>query len=240
MSGLTNVNRLFRRIKDFVLPSARWCRQSFSQEGEDLVLERLLDGKISGFYVEVGSHHPYRFSNTYLFYKRGWRGICIDPLPGSKTLFKKYRPRDISLELGVSLEDTTMLYYIFNEPALNTFDENLAFKRNGLNGYTLVDKRTVRTLPLHTILREHLRTGEEITFLSVDVEGFDLEVLKSNDWVAFRPMLIVAECLETELINIAKDSVVKFMRSVGYTPKAKTGQSVIFSDDQRDLPPLER
>lgn len=47
-----------------------YARQSFSQEGEDLVLSRFFDGQESGFYIEVGAHHPFRFSNTYLFTKR--------------------------------------------------------------------------------------------------------------------------------------------------------------------------
>ena len=52
-------------------------------------------------FIDVGAHHPMRFSNTYLFYKKKWKGINIDPLPGSMKLFNKLRPRDINLELGV-------------------------------------------------------------------------------------------------------------------------------------------
>ena len=66
---------------------------AYSQEGEDLVIDRLLKGKRNGFYVEVGCHHPHRFSNTFFFYKRGWRGVCIDPLPGTKDLFGRERAR---------------------------------------------------------------------------------------------------------------------------------------------------
>ena len=53
-------------------------RYSFSQEGEDLLIDRMFDGQSVGFYVDVGAHHPTRFSNTYLLYLRGWRGINID------------------------------------------------------------------------------------------------------------------------------------------------------------------
>lgn len=53
-----------------------------------------------GFYVDVGAHHPMRFSNTYFFYRMGWSGINIDAMPGSMKEFKKYRRRDINLELG--------------------------------------------------------------------------------------------------------------------------------------------
>ena len=74
---------------------------SFSQEGEDLVLYRLLGHQTKGVYVDVGAHHPYRFSNTFKFYLLGWSGINIDPLPGSKQLLDEKRPRDINLEAGI-------------------------------------------------------------------------------------------------------------------------------------------
>ena len=52
---------------------------SFSQEGEDLILNRFLGKKEKGFYVDIGAHDPKRFSNTNIFYERGWTGINIDP-----------------------------------------------------------------------------------------------------------------------------------------------------------------
>src|ERR1700733_13651528 len=79
--------------------------RSHSQEGEDRVLASLLlkaHGGIlpsSGFYVDVGAHDPFRFSNTYFFYRRGWSGINIDAMPGSMRRFISHRPRDLNLEL---------------------------------------------------------------------------------------------------------------------------------------------
>ena len=61
----------------------RGIQYSFSQEGEDLVLARIFEGKKNGFYVDIGAHHPTRFSNTHYFYRRGWSGINIDAMPGS-------------------------------------------------------------------------------------------------------------------------------------------------------------
>ncbi len=83
---------------------------SYSQEGEDMVLRRLFEQKTVGYYVDVGAHHPKRFSNTYYFYKRGWRGINIDAMPGSMKLFNKMRPRDINVEIPVSSGEGEILY----------------------------------------------------------------------------------------------------------------------------------
>ena len=90
-----------------------WINLSYSQECEDLVLKRIFENKI-GFYVVVGAHHPKLFSNTYLFYKKGWKGINIDALPESMKLFNKMRPRDINIEIGVIEVEDELNYYVFN------------------------------------------------------------------------------------------------------------------------------
>jgi hypothetical protein len=74
----------------------------YGHSGEDLVLDRLLNGKRMGFYIDVGAHHPTRFSNTYLFYKKGWSGINIDANPKSMELFNRRRSRDINIEVGIA------------------------------------------------------------------------------------------------------------------------------------------
>lgn len=228
---LNLIRRALRKIREPWLESAKWARASYAQEGEDLVLDRLVSSIKTGFYVEVGSHHPFRFSNTYLFYRRGWKGICIDPLPNSKTLFNKWRPRDLALEIGVSATPSTMKYYLFNEPALNTFDPLLAKERDGLRDYKITGIKEVQTLPLSTIMGTYLPENQIIDFLSIDVEGLDLQVLQSNDWHKYRPNFVVAECLKNDLISIINDPVIQYLELVGYQPYAKTGNSVIFMEE---------
>ena len=85
-----NILNIFNRLKDF-LNWDQWKRHSYSQEGEDLVLRKIFKKQDKGFYVDVGAHHPKRFSNTFLLYKKGWNGINIDATPGSMKLFNKFR-----------------------------------------------------------------------------------------------------------------------------------------------------
>src|SRR5689334_5444047 len=81
----------------------RYFRHSFAQEGEDLVRASFFEGRRNGFFVDVGAHHPKRFSNTYHFYLfRERRGINIDATPGSMTAFRRARPEDINIEAAVS------------------------------------------------------------------------------------------------------------------------------------------
>ena len=100
--------------------------KSYSQEGEDMILRRLFEKQKTGFYVDVGAHHPKRFSNTFFFYKKGWSGINIDAMPNSMRLFNEIRPRDTNLEIPISDKKQKLKYYMFNEPALNGFSKELA------------------------------------------------------------------------------------------------------------------
>lgn len=224
---LQKIIRRLKRLKPHI--SEQWRRSSYSQEGEDLVLDRMLAGKKNGFYVDVGSHHPFRFSNTYLFYRRGWSGICIDPLPGTTQLFAKHRPRDIVVEMGVSEVESQLIYYMFNEPALNTCDSARAKKLDGLGNYKVIDKINIKTEPLSKILERYIKSDTQIDILNVDVEGLDLQVLKSNDWGLFKPKYIIAECFDTDIAQILDDHVVRYLCKLNYTVHAITGRSIIFT-----------
>src|SRR5438093_4691896 len=165
----------------------RHCgRTSFSQEGEDLIVDRLFEGRKTGFYVDVGAHHPVRFSNTHRFYRRGWRGINIEPDPEAIALFQKRRKRDTNVACGVAATEGRRTYFMFNEPALNSFDQALSEQRQN-NRYRIVATKQIPVRPLSHILCEFLPPGVHIDFMSVDVEGYDLEVLRSNNWSQFRP-----------------------------------------------------
>lgn len=200
----------------------------YGQDGEDLILNRLLEGQSVGFYVDVGAHHPVRFSNTYLFYQRGWRGINIDAMPGSMRKFKKIRPRDINIECGVAGTLGKLMYHRFNEPALNTFDAAEAERKNK-PPYQMVDIVEVAVERLDELLARHLPAGQQIDFLSVDVEGKDEEVLRSNDWNHYRPRYILAETLRTDMLNLTNCPVAQFLKSVGYTPVAKAYNTSFFA-----------
>lgn len=203
--------------------------RSWSQEGEDQILRRIFERQSIGFYVDVGAHHPKRFSNTYLFYHRGWSGINIDAMPGSMQVFREVRPRDINLELGVGLEAGEKEYYIFNEPALNGFSKGLSMERENAHGiYKIIDVKTIKVEPLERILDSNIQYGQNIDFLSVDVEGLDFEVLKSNNWDKYRPQYVLVEVLGSSLQDIGENEISHFMIGNGYEIYAKCINTVFF------------
>jgi len=200
---------------------------SFSQEGEDLVLARIFESRGNGFYIDVGAHHPMRFSNTYKFYLQGWRGINIDALPGSMDLFNQCRPQDINVEVPISNNNSKCTYYMFNEPALNTFDKELADSRNK-GKFRIIEERDLQTYTLAQVLQKHLRPGQKIDFLTIDVEGLDVEVLESNNWAECRPEYIVTESFGTRLQDLDEMPVAKLLKEKGYSLFAKTVNSLIY------------
>ena len=222
-SSLARVGqRLFQKDPNF-LPNL--C---YGQDGEDLILDRFLERQKTGFFIDVGAHHPIRFSNTYLFYLRGWRGINIDAQPGSMKLFNKYRARDINLECGVGLRTGRLPFYRFNEPALNTFDEREA-KLKDRAPYKFVDQIEVSVRRLDDLLTEFLPVRQQIDFLTIDVEGKDLEVLESNDWSRFHPRFILAETLRTDMLGLSSCPVVHFLLDKEYRPVAKAYNTTFFA-----------
>lgn len=200
----------------------------YSQEGEDMILNRIFEGRKSGFYVDVGAHHPFRFSNTYFFYKRGWRGINIDAMPGSMQLFRKFRSKDINLEIPVGRTEDVLTYYSFNEPALNSFSEKISRERNGRNGHFIREEIKLKTSRLSSILDEYLTDKSEIDFLSIDVEGMDFDILKSNDWIKYKPKCILIEVLAGACSDVEASEISLFLRDFGYCVFAKTANTVFF------------
>ena len=211
----------------YSLKFKKFAGKYYSQEGEDILLNRIFENKASGLFVDVGAHHPKRFSNTFLLYKKGWHGINIDPLPGNMKIFKKIRPRDINLEIAVSHKEQELTYYMFNEPALNSFSKTIAMQHQ--NGHYKIEKRIkVPSLPLSKILTNHLPKRQIIDVLNVDVEGLDLEVLRSNDWKNYRPKIILVEILHSSLNAINSEPIYKFLGKMGYSLVSKLFHTCIF------------
>lgn len=200
----------------------------YSQEGESLILDRFFNSQEKGCYVDVGAHHPKRFSNTYAFYKRGWRGVNIEPTPGTREMFDALRPEDVFLPIAVSNKTSVQDFYIFNESALNTFNKSLAEEYQRA-GYELTEVRPMSSSTLEILLDEW-QNGRPIDFMSIDVEGHELPVLQSNDWTRFRPRVLLVEILNFDLNHPESYPVHNFMLEHGYVLFAKTYNTAFYKD----------
>ena len=169
---------------------------------EDYVLSSVLDGVDKGTYIDVGANHPIENNVTDLFYERGWHGITIEPNPMFVPLYAKLRPRDVHLNLGIASAGGTLTFYTVKDPPggdgtyeqaeLSSFDPAVAerWRKAGLG----VSESRVPVTTLNQVLQQ--RPLPEITIMSVDVEGFEKQVLESIDLRRHRPLVLIIEaCL---------------------------------------------
>jgi hypothetical protein len=220
------LRRSLRKLLGYKEPEA-FLNNSYAQEGEDLILDTIFSRYSGGFYIDVGALHPIRFSNTYRFYKQGWRGINIDAMPGSMKLFNEIRPLDINLEIPVAGEIQTIPFYIFNEPALNTFSKEIADKKNGKDIYVIDRIVDIETQPLSNILEKYLPLNQKINFLTIDAEGYDFQILQSNNWAKFSPDVVLVES-DIAFSDFATSELNLFMNDNGYEFYAKTVRTFFF------------
>lgn len=168
----------------------RRFKTSFSKSGEDIQLWQLIK-KNKGTYIDIGGHHPIFANNTYFFYLRGWRGLIIEPNPIFKQLYQKFRNEDDLYTGGVADLDGLLDYYEFEGSERNTFSDN------HLRAFDLRKSiKSSKKLPvksLRTLCSEFFTNGTSIDFISIDVEGMELEVIQGNDWLNFRPKYILLE-----------------------------------------------
>ncbi|HSH04651.1 MAG TPA: FkbM family methyltransferase [Anaerolineae bacterium] len=223
-------------------------RDYFSQFGEDAFLQAyfvrkqwLRMGKPStrfsrtrqippGFFVDVGAYSPKLFSNTYWFYKRGWRGINIDPTPGSMRAFRLIRPRDINLELAIAAEDGELKFQNWGPSSvMNTAATDALDVRSDLQGHG-GELITVPARRLDSLFAEYLPPNQHIDFMSVDVEGFELDVLSSNNWEKYRPELIMVEQYGDTLPEIQASDTMALMESVDYQFYAWVRPNAVYRD----------
>ena len=201
---------------------------SYSQFGEDLLVDVLFYGRATpGFYVDVGAHHPQRFSNTHLLHHRGWRGINIEGDPNLVQAFIEARPKDINITAFVSDKIENVTFNRFNETAVNTI--SLEKTEDYSAQWNVVSSEQITTRTLQDILKEHLPVGQDIDLLSVDVEGVDLKVLQGNDWNHYRPHHVIVEVEGLDLMNAIAHPVVAFMAEQGYRLSGFIHVSAFFS-----------
>jgi FkbM family methyltransferase len=231
------VQQLLELRRSFVPLVRSLTTLSFSQYGEDVLLHSLVP-QARGSYVDVGAYHPWRSSNTYRLYLRGWSGITVEPNVDTAALFRRMRPRDTHLTLGVSEKPSKLTYYRFKDPINNTFDAARGAKLKD----DLVEEISVDCVPLRDLVSAHC-SGTAIDLLSVDCEGLDQEVLASLDWNTTRPTVVIVEDFE-QTWAIGRDSAPSALRTFlldrDYAPVAHSAFSFLYVDvtafDRHDQP----
>ena len=181
-------------------------------------------------YLDVGAHHPSYLSNTYLFYNRGCYGVCIEPDP---TLFMKFlhdRPRDINLNCGVGPTEGIADFFILSTPGLNTFSAQEAAKYTASGSYSVHHKMKIEIQLINHIIASNFSSCPNL--VSIDIEGWDLAVLRSLDFHKYRPEVFCIETLSFTEDNSERKltEIIDFMHQNDYITYADTYINTIFVD----------
>lgn len=155
-------------------------------------------------YMEVGACHPILGNNTYNFYLSGARGILIEPNPNLKEILSRYRTDECVME-GVASKSGILKYYSFNNEFRNTFDKVKA--DDAVNkGFILNETLELPVETLDSIIIRHNIVPEN-TLLSIQVMGFEFDILKSFDYKRYRFPLIALSVYSDEIFehDIFKD-----------------------------------
>lgn len=202
---------------------------SFSQEGEDMIIDELLEYRKNGFYVDLGAHHPIHLSNTHKFYVRGWRGLNVDAMPGSMESFRRYRERDINIEAGISDTSGNLTFYEFDEPAVNTLDDSEAEEKIK-KGYTLIKKENIKVYNVMELLDKYVPLDVSIDMMDIDIEGLDVRIVAAIDWDKYHPSIVMIEKSEEDRKSAHATNEV--LVNAGYELVASTSRTAIYRTNQ--------
>ena len=187
----------------------------YSFGGIDNLIQQIFKSQKKGIYIDIGCGHPIKNNNTYLLNKKGWSGINIDLDVNNIELFKIYRPKDLNICAAISDEiKETDLFFYHSRSALNTIDKKTANYQKA----KVISVKKIKTTTLNNVLDESIYKSSNIDFLSIDVEGSELSVLKNFNFHKFKPKVIVVEYLDLSLnkLEIKNLSIKNAMNSEIY------------------------
>tara|TARA_B110000971_G_C19938882_1_gene467763 strand:+ start:451 stop:1167 length:717 start_codon:yes stop_codon:yes gene_type:complete len=196
----------------------------YSYGGIDSVVNNIFKNQKNGFYVDVGAQHPIKNNNTYLLHKKGWEGVNIDLDQKNINLFNVSRKKDCNICAAISsLEKDANLYYYHEGSPINTLSREIADRQKAI----IKETRAIRTKTLTSILENSKFKNKEIDFLSIDVEGVELEVLQGLNLNIYKPKIIVVELLDLDskkleiknlnINNVINSEIYKYIEKNNYT-----------------------
>ena len=212
---------LFKLLYFYIqkLKSKRRIQKSYSGGAQDLIINYFFRNKKKGVYIDVGCYHPYNGNNTMLLYNRGWSGINIDLDFHTIDFFNYVRKRDENINIAISEQESEKnLYFFHNRSAINSLSE---IRKNNAK-----EIRKIQTKTLNSVIKNSKFKNEKINLLSIDVEGHEIEVIKSLDLIKYFPEMIVIEFLDRNIL----DNLEFHNQNINYILKSEIYQHMIKND----------
>jgi hypothetical protein len=212
---------------------------SYSTFGEDLILEGLLNrytfisgNKLEFSYLDIGAWKPISASNTYILYKKGYRGTVVEANHHLHTFWKILRPKDLFINIACSNDETVDLLLFHPTAESNTIDENFANKISQAQKVNVSEIQMVKGLSLQEVVKFHKTTFHGDFILDLDIEGKDFEVLsKYNFEDNPRPVIILVEDVsETKESAFTQSNIHKYLTNAKYSLVGRSAITSIYVD----------
>ena len=195
-------------------------RVFYSNWGLDMLADDFFKNKKNGIYIDVGSHQPFLNNNTYRLYKRGWVGINIDLDFNSIDMFNFFRKKDVNIQTAISnKEEERDLFFFHNRSAINTLSV--------ASGSNSKEIKKIKTRSLNDVIENSIFKDKKIDFVSIDVEGFELNVLKGFDLNKYKPDLIMIEFIDTKIKEYYLQNIDNILNSNIYIYMDKNNYKLI-------------
>lgn len=170
-------------FRDLLIP-----KNSYSQWGEDRILLDWFNrhGGINPawIYIDVGANHPTLLSDTFLFYRRGHSGICIEPNRELARMFCTIRRRDIVLNVAAGNQAGELEFYVTENPVFSSLLHSELEDR-------LAQSYRVPVIRLDELLPQV--QSKQVFLLKVDTEGYDQQVLEGALALLNSVMVVLTE-----------------------------------------------
>ena len=200
----------------------------YSRWGEDSFLINYFKDTSNGRYIDIGAFHPFRGSNTYLLYKKGWSGINIDLNKTSIDLFKLARPNDINLNLSISDSNKKIKVYQTKDLwKMNTIDPK--FASFFLKNYHV---RESCSYNLNDILNKYNASkNNRFELIDIDVEGSEYQILENLNFNKYSFKLILVETHIGYLhFKQQSDKIHTLLKSKNYNYLKKFGETAVYEN----------
>jgi len=156
-----------------------------------------------GFFVDVGSADGVVNSNSKVLEDLGWEGICVDPFPANMS------GRRCAV-FAYAVDSTGGKRVRFRKAGgLGGIEEHLGSWKSDIQGYPVVEVET-RTL---TEILSQAGAPPFIHYMSIDIEGAELEALKGLDLSRYR---IGALTIEHNFEEPKRSDIRKLLERYGY------------------------
>ncbi len=237
---LNSLNALNQHLNDHL----KQCRIGYSQAGEDRIIVFICDYFMKTsfsdlVYLDIGANDPIQDSNTYLIYLTHGKGVLVEPNLSWCNEIKKKRPRDIVINAGIGIDENVKsgTYYMCDNHGLATFSpERSAVLKE--NGRTIDEIKDIPLVSFNEVVEKYLHDIAP-DFVSLDVEGLELGILKTINWGKYRPKIF---CIESNMDSFKyghPHPIIEFMEAKDYLYVANTSINFIFVSREAFYPDMK-